>query len=378
MDFEFSPEQEQLREAVRRFLEEQAPVTPYVREMFTHPTGFSEGVWQGLAGLGLTGILVPEAYGGAGLGMLEMGVVLEEMGRVVHPGPFLSTALTAAGLVRDAGSEADRAALLPGIASGEARATLALFEPGRRYEWREPTVTARPASRGGWRLVGEKTHVHDAAAADWLLVTARSDEGLAAFIVEADAGGVEIEPLDTMDGTRKRARVRLRDAAARRLGEGDASEALAATVDRSVIGLCVDGVGAAQRALELCIGYAHQREQFGAPIGSFQAIQHLLADVLRDLELGRAGSYYALWAAEAADAAERHRAAWVAKAFCCEAFPRIGMDAIQVFAGVGFTWEYDVHLFFKRLLSLQSDLGDEATALEAVAGVVLDEGAARG
>ena len=401
MDFEFSEEQESLRENVRRYLEQNAPITPYVRDMVEDDKGFSEPVWKGLAEMGLLGILIPEEQGGSELGMLEMGVVLEEMGRVVHPGPYLSTALAAVSLIRAAGSDDDAATLLPRIAEGRCVATVALHEAKHRYDWiasetvaeqsapaeegaaaresvaaRESAAAERSAaakeSAAGWRLTGCKDYVCEGMASDLFLVVARAADGLGVFVLEAGAPGLKCSPTPGADGTRKQARLELSESPARRLGSGDARAAIEEMLDRVLIGLTVDGVGAASRALELSIAYAMEREQFGVPVGSFQAVQHMLAEMLQQLELGRAGAYYALWAADQSDLAECHRAAVMAKAFSSDEFTRIGSQAIQIFAGVGFTWEYDIHFFYKRLLSLQHAHGGSAEYLEELAAIVLD------
>jgi acyl-CoA dehydrogenase len=271
-----------------------------------------------------------------------------------------------------AGSPDDHAKLLPELASGRRVATLAVFEPGARWDWRAPATRAR-AGRGGFRLDGAKAPVADALEADWLLVSARDEAGaLGVFLAEAGAPGLVCEPRGSADGTRREAELRLRDVPARRLGSGDAAPALAATLDRVAIGLVADGVGAAGRALELAVAHARERVQFGQPIGAFQAVQHRLADMLQDLELGRAAAYYALWAADAADAAERRRAAALAKAFASDAFPRIGEGAIQVFGGLGVTWEHDVQLYYKRLLGLRHACGDADHHLETLARIAVD------
>ena len=371
MDFEFSAEQEELRESVRRFLAERAPLDPVVRGLLDDPRGTTDELWKGLVELGLTGILVPETFEGVGLGMVEMGVVLEEMGRALTPGPYLASALGAVALVRDAGGERDRADLLPRLASGATVATLAVHEPERRWDWREPATEARPEG-SGFRLTGAKAQVLDGCGADLLLVAARAADGLGVFAVERAAEGVTTTPVETVDGTRKVGEVALAGAPATRVGSGDASEALARAIDLVNVGLVVDAVGAASRALEISVDYAKEREQFGRAIGSFQAVQHLLVEMLQQVELGRAGAYYALWAADAGDAAELHRAAAMAKAFASETFPHVGASAIQVFGGVGFTWEYDVHLYYKRLLSMQHAFGDAGHHLDALARLVLD------
>jgi alkylation response protein AidB-like acyl-CoA dehydrogenase len=362
LDFEFSDEQEALRATVRRFLAEQAPIQPYVRDLLGDARGTTDAVWKGLAELGLTGLLVPERHGGSGMGMVDIGVVLEELGRAAHPGPFLSSAVaaTSALVATDDGDD-----LLARLADGTATATVAFLEDDGR-DWRRVSTRTR-----GDALTGTKTFVPDAEAADVLLVTARDGDTLALFAVDAGASGLRVEPTPTVDGTRTHAVVVLDGAPARRVGAGDATDAIAEVVDRVLVGLVVDGVGAAQAALDLAVAYAKERVQFDRPIGSFQAVQHLCADMLQALELGRAGGYYALWACDAAEPAERHRAALMAKAFAGDAFPKIGASAIQIFGGVGFTWEHDAHLFYKRLLTLQQAYGDATDFLEELAGLVL-------
>jgi alkylation response protein AidB-like acyl-CoA dehydrogenase len=362
MDFEFSDEQEALRATVRRFLADQAPIQPYVRDVYGDARGTTDAVWQGLADLGVTGLLVPEEHGGAGMGMADMGVVAEELGRAVHPGPFLSTAVAAASALAGVSDGAD---LQQSIANGSSIATVALTE-GDGRSWQSVDTRFE-----GGSLTGIKTFVPDAVAADVLLVTATGDEGVGLFAVEAGASGLTVEVVPSVDGTRPQATVTLDRTPARKLGRGDATEAVAEVVDRVLVFLVTDGVGAAQAALDLAVGYAKQRVQFDRPIGSFQAVQHLCSDMLQALELGRAGAYYALWACDAADPLERHRAAVMAKAFAADAFPRIGASAIQIFGGVGFTWEHDVHLFYKRLLTLQETYGDASDFLEELARLVL-------
>jgi len=293
-----------------------------------------------------------------------MGVVLEELGRAVHPGPFISSAVAAASALAALDDGAD---LLPSIADGSLLATVALTE-GSGRDWRQVDTRAE-----GEALTGTKTFVPDALAADVLLVTARARDGggLSLFAVDAGAHGLVVDPLPSVDGTRAQATVTLDGTPARRLGDGDATDAVAEVMDRVLVALVTDGVGAAQVALDLAVAYAKERVQFDRPIGSFQAVQHLCSDMLQALEVGRAGAYFALWACDAAGPAERHRAAIMAKAYASDAFPRIGASAIQVFGGVGFTWEHDVHLFYKRLLTLQQAYGDASDALEELAGLVL-------
>ena len=370
MDFEFSAEQEQLRATVAGFLDTRAPLA-WVREHYDD-AGVTGDVWQELADLGVTGLLVPEPDGGTGSGMVDAAVVLEELGRALYPGPYSSSAIGAASLVALAGDASDRAAFLPGIAAGDTVGTVALMEPGRRAMWRAPTTTAH-GQGDGWRLEGTKVHVPDLAVAQLALVTATCPDGaLGVFAVATDAPGVSVTPTGTVDGTRKHGSLELEGAPGHRLGgDGDPHEAIVTTLDRLGAAAVVEGVGTAERALAIAVDYAKDRRQFDAPIGSFQAVQHLCADMLRAVELARAAGYYACWAADAADAAERHRAATMALAFAADELYAVGASAVQVHAGIGFTWEHDVGLFYKRLLTLQQTGGGTVDQLEALATIAL-------
>ncbi len=367
MDFEFSSEQEQLRDSVRRFLTDHAPIA-YVRAMYDDDRGVTDAVWRGLADLGVVGLLAPVERGGAGQGMVDGAVVVEELGRAVHPGPFASSAIGAVSLV-DALDGWDAHPRLAGLPTGEQVGTLACFEPGRRAHVDAPATSATPAGDDWW-VSGTKVHVPDAMAADVLLVVAARGEELEVFAV--DASDAEITSTPTVDGSRKEGTVRLHEAPARRLGEGDAADAVGATLDRLHAAAVVDGVGVAARALELSVDYAKDRRQFGVPIGSFQAVQHLCADMLRAVELARAAGYYACWAADAADPAERHRAATLALAFAADELAAVGAATIQVHGGIGFTWEHDAHLYYKRLLTLQRCGGGSVDQLGELASILLD------
>jgi alkylation response protein AidB-like acyl-CoA dehydrogenase len=363
MDFEFSAAQEEMRATVRRYFAARAPLS-YVRAVIDSPLGATDDVWRGLAGLGAGGLLAPERVGGTGLSMVDLGVVLEEAGRALYPGPLLSSAVGAVSLAVALGADE----LVAPLVSGERTGTVARLEPGRRYDWRAPGTTAS----GAGRLRGHKLHIADGATADLLLVAATGPSGFGVYALDRDAPGLVIEPTPTVDGTRPTASARFEDAPARRLASGpEALAATAATADLLAIGAAVDGVGAAACALDQAVEYAKVRHQFDRPIGSFQAVQHLCADMLRAVELSRAGAYYALWAA-AADVAERHRAATMVSAYAGEWLPWVGASVIQVFGGVGFTWEHDAHLYYKRLLSLPHALGGgPAEQLEELARLVL-------
>jgi alkylation response protein AidB-like acyl-CoA dehydrogenase len=306
--------------------------------------------------------------------MIEMGIVCEEAGRALYPGPLASSALGGAYLLVRAGSAAEQAELLPRIAAGESIAALAADGIARGTE-APPPVEARSQSGGSRaRLTGEIAPVLDGLVADVLLVVAndaaRHEQGI--FFVDPASPGVLREPLETVDLTRPRIRLRLDSAEGRRLSGESTWQALAAALDCLTVGAVADGLGAAGRAFELALAYAHERIQFDRPIGSFQAVQHLLVDMLQDLELARAALYYALWAAECAEPRERHRAAAMAKAFASRALPRVGESVIQIFGGIGFTWEHDAHLFYKRILTMQHSFGDARVHLDEIARIAID------
>lgn len=360
MNLEPTSEQDDLRQSVRRFLADHTPIHPFVRTMLDDSRGTTSDAWNGLASLGVLGLLVPERFGGAGLGMVEMGVVLDEMGRALLPGPFVSSAVGAVTAVLIGGSAEDHAALLPGLASGTTIGTVPLLpapdaDPPRASE-----------EHGEWRLTGMWTQVPDLLAATLLLVPVPCSDGVGLFAVEPNAGGVGREATDHVDQTRKVGRLAFRDVTACRLG-GDAAAAVAAVTDHLLIAMASDAVGAAQAVLDLAVDYAKQRVQFDKPIGTFQAVQHLCADMLLALQLARGGAMYAQWAADHADAAERRRAALTTRAFAGDRLSAVGADAIQVFGGIGYTWEHDAHLYYKRLLTLRHFLGGASTFLDQLA-----------
>jgi alkylation response protein AidB-like acyl-CoA dehydrogenase len=374
VNFEFSEEQEQLRASVRGFLDAHAPLRS-VRDLWDEPRGTTPELWAGLVELGVTALLVPDELGGVGGGMVDVAVVCEELGRVVNPGPYEATAVGAAGLLVDAGTPDDHAVLLPAIVDGSRIGTVALLEPGRRSEWTTPDTTAVADGDGpecGWIVSGTKVHVPSLASADVALVTATVDGSGELGVFAIETREARVEPTATVDGTRREGTLTLDRIPARRIGTGDAAGAVAQTVDRLHTAAVVDGVGAAARALEMSVEYAQARKQFDSPIGAFQAVQHLCADMLRNVELARAAAYYACWALDAADRTEAHRAATMALAFAGDGLYAVGANTIQVHGGVGYTWEHDAHLFYKRLLTLQGLGGGSTDQLEELATIVLD------
>jgi alkylation response protein AidB-like acyl-CoA dehydrogenase len=352
MNLELNEEQTALRDTTRRFLAERAPISGHVRELLDDPSGVTDTVWRGLADLGTTGLLVPAEHGGAGMTMVEAGIVAEELGAALHPGPWLSTAVAAPrALARFGAEDPITAKLLTGIADGTTIATVGPLEGGPVAHGPEATL------RGEFAIL-------DAAAADVLLVFAEDPDGIALFAVQTDSPGVSVTPEPGIDQTRKQFRVALDDASAHRLGAAS-SDAVAAVVDDVLIATAADALGAAAAVMNLAIEYAKVRKQFGQAIGSFQAVQHLCVDMYETVELARSGVIHALWAADAyPDAAtgEAHLAALRAKAFAGQ-LATVADTAIQVFGGIGYTWEHDAHLYLKRLLSWSAYLGSPDSCL---------------
>ncbi|MEB4210351.1 acyl-CoA dehydrogenase family protein [Mycobacterium sp. 94-17] len=354
MNLELTDEQLALRDTTRRFLAEKAPISPHVRGLLDDPTGMDEAVWRGLAGLGVTGLLVPEEHGGAGMTMIEAGIVAEELGAALHPGPWLSTAVAAPRALTRLGDNDIAPKLLRGIADGTTVAAVCLPDRAR------PAVIAS-GSEDAIVVRGEIAAVSDAAAADVLLVVAEDGEGTALFAVQTGSSGASVLPGPGIDSTRKRFRVTLDAAPAQRLASASADD-LAAVTDDVLIATAADALGAARAVMQLAVEYAKSRTQFGRPIGSFQAVQHLCVDMFETVELARSGVIHALWASDAPPGAggrsgeERHLSALRAKAFAGR-LATVADTAIQVFGGIGYTWEHDAHLYLKRLLSWSAFLG---------------------
>ncbi len=366
MNFTFTEEQEELRRQVRRFLEDKSPMTE-VRRLMETPEGYDKGVWEQMAGqLGLQALAIPEEYGGAGFSAVEQIVVLEEMGRVLLCAPYLSTVALAANALILSGDDAAKKEYLPGIASGEIIATLAYTEESGRWDLDGVTLEAR-GSGGSFTLDGTKMFVLDGNTADLVLVAARTGKGLSLFAVAGDAAGLEREQLSTMDTTRKQSRLRFSSTAARLVGEeGGAGSVLTGTLDRAAAAQAAEQVGGAQRCLDMAVEYAKTRIQFGRPIGSFQAIKHKCANMLMEVESARSAAYYAGWTL-AEDSDEVPVAASLAKSYCSEAYFHTAAENIQVHGGIGFTWEHDAHLYFKRAKSSELYLGDPSYHRELLA-----------
>jgi alkylation response protein AidB-like acyl-CoA dehydrogenase len=336
--------------------------------------GYDTAVWAQLGQLGLAGLTIPEKYGGAGCGPVEQLVVCEEMGAALLCAPYLASAVLAAGALLASGDAAAQADLLPPIASGETIATLAVPEDDGSWAPEEFRVTARRSGEE-YLLDGRKSFVLDGTIADLILVAASSGDGAALFAVGGDAPGLSRQAVQTLDMTRKQAVLTFSGTPGRLVGPpGAAAEIVAQAVRGGVLALAAEQVGGAQRCLDMAVAYARVRHQFGRAIGSFQAIKHMCADMLLQVESARSAAYYAAWAA-ADDAADLPLAASIAKAYCSEAYFQVAASNIQVHGGIGFTWEHDAHLYYRRAKSAEVMLGTPAWHREVAAGLLLDDAA---
>ena len=348
MNFSFSDDQILLRNSVRAALDEQCK-PEHVRAMFDDPKGYSAELWGEMAKLGWLGLPFPEEQGGAGLGFVELALVMEETGRVAYPGPFFATVVLGGLGIMLGGSPAQKDKWLSAIASGEARATAALLE--EHLDWDPASITATAAKSGsGWALSGLKRFVPWANVADVVLIPARSPEGLSLFLVDPKASGVTLKPMVGIDLVSRWSEMRLDKVAVGAdalLGQaGTAGPLLESLLRRAAVMSSAEMLGAARRCLDMSVEYAKVREQFGQPIGSFQAIRHRCAEMLLEVENAHAAVYYAAWALTAGV---------------------VDGDAIQVHGGIGFTWEYDLHLYMKRAKALEPLYGDAEYHRELIA-----------
>lgn len=361
MKFCFTDEQEQFRTVLRRFFVEKSPATE-VRRLMATDTGWERETWKQLnQELGLSAVHIPEAYGGQGFGFVELGVVLEEMGRSLLCAPYFSSVALAATAILNAATEQQKQALLPGIASGDTIATLAFTEDNGVWNSAGIGMTAT-RSGSGYRLDGVKSFVLDGHSADSIVVLAREpgssgDKGLSLFTVAGDAPGLERRPLKTADMTRKQARLKFQSVPAELLGEaGGAAVPFARTLDQAAVCLASEMVGGAEKLRESAVDYAKMRVQFGRTIASFQAIKHRCADMLVDVELAKSAAYAAAEAAAENDA-DLPAIASLAKACAADAYMQTAIHTIQIHGGIGFTWDNDTHLWFKRAKSSEVFLG---------------------
>jgi alkylation response protein AidB-like acyl-CoA dehydrogenase len=373
MDARFTEEQELLRRSARELLARECPMS-LVRAQLGDPHGAAKALWQRITEVGWPGLAFGDDVGGAGLGLVELVVLLEEMGRVLAPGPYFATVLLGGAAIDLAGDATQRRRWLPDIASGTTRATLALLEDAERWDAAAIQLVAE-RSGDGFRLHGAKRFVLEASSADLIVVATRTgdgDAGVALFALDAHTPGVAIEPVALLDGTRKLATLRLTNVQPSReaLLPGGWS-ALARVLDRAKVALCAEMIGAAERVLELSVAYAKTREQFGQPIGTFQAIQHKCADMLVALEGAKSATYAAAWALQENEP-DAPTAAAMAKAFTSDAFAKIAGEGIQIHGGLGFTWEQDLHLYYKRAKLDERLFGDGSWNREIVARGLVD------
>ena len=356
MNFDFSDEQKQMRDEARKFLSEQCPPKA-VREVLDGKAPYDKSLWKGLAEMGFLGIAIPEQFGGAGAGHLELCVIAEEMGRALAPVPFSSTVYLAAEALLIAGSDAQKQKWLPKIASGDAIGTLALFE-GKG----NPSPKAVKVTANGGVLNGVKKPVADGAIADFAVVAARTgssgrESDISLFIVDLKAAGVEVKSLTNIDLTRGQAEITFRNAKAEPLGAaGEGWSVITQVLDRAAVLTAFEQVGGADRALEMGRDYALDRIAFGRPIGSFQAVKHMLADMYVSATLARSNCYYGAWALST-NAGELPEAAAAARISATQAFQHCAKINIQVHGGMGFTWEFDCHMYYRRANAVALGLG---------------------
>ena len=375
MDFGFNADQEMLRATARKFFENEC-TSEFVRARMAEDGGFTEEFWTKLAEQGWLGLVYPEQYGGAGLGFVDLTVLMEEMGRAVMPGPFFSTLLLGGLTILEAGSDAQKKEWLTKIAEGQARVSLAWTEPSARWDAAGVTTTAAP-SGGGFTLSGTKLFVPDAHVAHALVVVARTrdagEDGISLFVVPTNAKGVSITLLPTMDQTRKLCEVKLDHVAvpaSALLGAKDGGWLpLARVVQRATVALCAEMCGGAQKVLDMTTEYAKIRIAFGKPIGSYQGVKHKAADMLVEVENAKSLTYYAAWAVDE-NVPEAALAASMAKAYASDAFRKVAGAGIQLHGGIGFTWEHDLHLYFKRAKSSEFTFGDATYHRERVAQLI--------
>jgi alkylation response protein AidB-like acyl-CoA dehydrogenase len=371
VDFAFSEEQEMLRRSARDFLAKESS-SKVVRKLMESPTAFDEALWKKVADMGWTALGIPEEYGGVGT-FLDLVVVLEEAGRALLPGPFFATMGLAVPVLIEAATDAQKKEALGAIAQGSARATLAMTEESGRWDPESVTLAAKP-TRDGWQLDGVKHFVPDAEVADYTVVVARTrgegEDGLTLFLIKGRPQGMTVTHLKAMDMTRRWTEVRFDkvqlDASSVMGSAHNAWPRLKRALEWATAALCAEMIGGGQKVLETSTEYAKTRQQFGKPIGIYQAVSHKLADMLVQSESARSATYYAAWTVDA-DAPDRSLASSMAKAYVSDAYKKIAGDGIQVHGGIGFTWEHDMHLYLKRAKASEVTLGDATYHRELVA-----------
>jgi len=365
---------EELRGTLRRFLAARAPMAQ-VRRVIETGQGYDPGTWAMMSDqLGLTGLPFPEELGGAGASWQELAVVLEELGRALLPSPYLATVVLAGTAISASGDLVARKALLPGIAAGQTTAAVAILEDDGHWDADRIRLWA-VRTRDGYRLDGHKTFVLDGHTADLVIVAARTERGVSLFAVDGDGPGLRRTALRTLDQTRPQARLEFAGVPGRLVGaEAGAEPVVAKTFDLALVAVAAEALGGAERCLEMSLAYAKERIAFGRPIGAFQAIKHKLADLYLELEFARSAVEQATLAA-ARDSQDLPLLASLAAAHCAQTYALIATENIHIHGGIGFTWEHDAHLFFKRATSTQSLFGDATFHRERIAAQLLGDGA---
>jgi alkylation response protein AidB-like acyl-CoA dehydrogenase len=358
MQFGLSESQQILKDTARKFFAGESPIATVRKSMETE-AAYDSALWTKLADQGFTGIIAPEEFGGMGLGKVELILLMEEAGYALLPGPFFSTVALAGSVIDACASTEQKKKYLGSIAAGQSRSTVALVESAGSWDTESLKI-----STTGNTLTGTKLFVTDAAAADFIVVVAR--DGV--FVVDAKATGLNIEPMKGMDLARKIYSVEFKNTPAEMLGN---TSGLAAALNVATAALCAEMTGGMQRALELTVAYAKTRKQFGKPIGIFQAVQHLCADMYLETESSRSATYYAAWALEE-NTPDAAASVSVAKMYASDAARNVGNRGIQVHGGMGFTWENDIHLYYRRAKASETMLGDATFHRERIAKLVID------
>jgi alkylation response protein AidB-like acyl-CoA dehydrogenase len=370
VDFALNDAQEMLRDTTRQFLADRAPLE-LVRELAETETGFDPALWQAGADLGWHSLAIPEEYGGAGYSFAELSIVLEELGRALFPGPFLSTVVMAADAILTAGSDEQKKSYLPRIAMGEETIGVALFEGPLGVGLEDISMTA-DARGEGWVLEGRKTNVVFGYAVDTLLVAARTGDGISLFLVPAGTDGVSFEKVATLDATAPQAHVVFDgvevDSGALLGTGGAAGPVIDRMLQLAAVGIALDQVGGAQWCLETAVEHAQTRFQFGRAIGSFQAIKHRCADLLVAVEHAKSTAYHAARVTDNAE--ELAIAAPLAKSVCSDAYLTAAAETVQILGGTGFSWEHHLHLFLKRAKSTGLMFGDARYQRRVLADVL--------
>jgi alkylation response protein AidB-like acyl-CoA dehydrogenase len=377
MEFGFSEQQNILRASARQFLERESP-PDVVRRMSDDPQGSSPDLWRKMAELGWMGLVLPETYAGLGLSFVDLTILMEEMGRVLLPAPFFSSVTLGGLTVLEVGSDEQRRLLLPRLSRGEVKVCLALLEADGRYDPRG--IGLRASIRGNRAtLNGTKLFVVDAQLADYVVCVARTrggrnpESGISLFVLDIKSPGVICTPLVSMDQTRRLSEVSFTrvnvSLDAMLNGRDTAWPALQRALDKATVALCAEMLGGAEKAMEMCVAYGKSRMQFGRQIGGFQAVKHKIADMKVWVENAKSVVYYAAWAVDS-NAPEAARAASMAKAYCSEMYSRVTADGMQVHGGIGFTWDHNMHLYFKRAKSSEVLLGNATWHRERIATLI--------